>query len=178
MGDYDNLVAHVDSVLADVEEYARQIESGVYGRRQFGVAELDEDGVYVDHLVTVYADDEDDAYIAYRDRTGGIYLSRDMVDIVECHDNEFDEPTIVDDHGNETPISEWALSVEVKIGKPLQVWITLGGPNILIESEGYQNTRLEGHWWGQSVYRTGDAINTVFDYFVAYLYDTAPEEYK
>lgn len=89
-----------------------------------------------------------------------------------------DEPTITDENGNETQISEYALSVEVKLGKPLQVWLSFGGPNILIESTGYQNTRLEGHWGGESVYRSGQEVESVFDYLVADLWDSAPEEYK
>lgn len=167
MSDYENLVNQVDSVMEDIEEFARQIESGECGN-QWEIFNADGESVGM----ISGAGNEFDAlqnFSATKYVTGeGRYAER----------VEFDVPTIVDENGNETSIDDWALSVEVKIGKPLQVWISFGGPNILIESSGYQNTRLAGHWGGQSVYRSGSAVEAVFDYFVEDLYDNAPEEYK
>lgn len=91
----------------------------------------------------------------------------------------FDEPTIVDDYGNATPISEWPLAVEVKIGRPLSVLITAGGPHIEIAqdlSDG--GAKLAGYWGGERVYRHGPEMQTVLDYFTDSLYDEAPEDYK
>ena len=91
----------------------------------------------------------------------------------------FDEPTIVDDYGNATPISEWPLAVVVKIGQPLAVQITVGGPHIeIVQDISEGRAKLAGYWGGEKVYRHGSEFQTVLDYFVDSLYEEAPEEYK
>ena len=168
------LEQHVDYTAQTIAEYARQIESGEYGNRW---TVTDEDG---NEYVTI-ASDEDQA------RTNAISASElvdshGMVGDPEDWDIErdsFDEPTICDACGNESPIWEWPLSVEVKIGRPLAVVIGTGGPHIeIVQDLSGGGAKLAGYWGGEQVYRYGDEFQTVLDYFTDDLYEQAPEEYK
>lgn len=159
----DMLTKQVDYAAETIAEYARQIESGEYGNRWIVT---DEDG---NEVGTVIASDEDAETLREKSEEIGNTIERDS----------FDEPTIVDENGNESPISEWPLSVEVKIGRPLAVVIGTGGPHIEIVQElGAGGAKLAGYWGGEKVYRHGDEFQTVLDYFTDSLWDEAPEEYK
>lgn len=166
----DMLTKQVDYAAETIAEYARQIGSGEYGNR-WSVQSYDEP---VDHNYDdIIADSEEDAIAIAQERSGQSH------DNWEAERDSFDEPTIVDEYGNESPISEWPLSVEVKIGRPLAVVIGTGGPHIEIAQElGAGGAKLAGYWGGEKVYRHGDQFQTVLDYFTDDLYDQAPEEYK
>lgn len=164
----DMLTEHVDNVAETVAEYARQIESGEYGNVHT-VTNADDDSIEVKGAL----DDNEAMTKAFE---GG--MSGDWDDW-SVERNEFDEPTIVDDNGNEAGIYEWPLSVEVKIGRPLAVVIGTGGPHIEIVQEiGGGSAKLAGYWGGDRVYRHGPEFQTVLDYFTDDLYDQVPEEYK
>lgn len=159
------LAQQVDYAAETIAEYARQIESGEYGNRW---TITDEDG---NEVGTVIASDEDAEALREKSEEIGNTIERDS----------FDEPTIVDEYGNESPISEWPLSVEVRIGRPLAVVIGTGGPHIEIVqdlSEGGGGAKLAGYWGGEKVYRHGGQFQTVLDYMTDSLYDEVPEEYK
>ncbi len=163
----DMLTKNVEYVAETIAEYARQIESGEYGNRW---TIFDEDG---DELGTDIAPDEDTAVSGYNDvvKNGTVAFSATR--------DEFDEPTICDERGNESPISEYPLSVEVKIGRPLAVVIGTGGPHIeIVQDLSDGGAKLAGYWGGEKVYRYGDQYQTVLDYFTDSLWDEAPEEYK
>lgn len=131
----DMLNEHVDSVAETIREYARQIESGEYGRTH------DDDGNQLDNFA--------------------------------------DEPTIVDEYGNETPISEWPLEVVVKVGSPLAVVICTGGPHIeIVHDLSDGQAKLAGYWGGDRIYQHGTEFQTVLDYLTDAEYDAVPDEYK
>ncbi|ATS93046.1 hypothetical protein SEA_SUPERPHIKIMAN_208 [Mycobacterium phage Superphikiman] len=168
----DMLTGYVERAAETIREYARQIESGEYGNRWL-VQSYDEP---VDHNYDDIIADSEEAAIAIAQARSG-----------QSHDNweaerdtfEIGEPTIVDEYGNESPISEWPLSVEVKIGRPLAVVIATGGPHIEIAQDlSNGSAKLAGYWGGEQVYRYGGEFSTVLDYLTGPLYDEAPEEYK
>ena len=164
------LTANVESVAETIAEYARQIESGEYGNRW---TITDEDGNEYGTL----AIDEDSAFenAAESDSTGLTGKSEDWT----VERDSFDEPTICDEDGNTYPLYEWPLSVEVKIGRPLAVVITVGGPHIeIVQDLSNGSAKLAGYWGGEKVYRYGSEFQTVLDYFTDSLWDEAPEEYK
>ena len=159
----DRLTEHVESVAEMVREYARQIDSGRYGD-QWIVFYGNGDVASVDG--TVSAGDEDSAIAAFADEHGdGDYYAE-----LE----EADEPTV-----EETPISEWPLEVVVKVGRPLTVLITAGGPHIeIVHDLSDGSAKLAGYWGGEKVYRHGPEFQTVLDYLTDSLYDEVPEEYR
>lgn len=160
------LTNHIESAAEAIAEYARQIEACEYGNRWT---------VYSDENIeigTVLAENEDDAQDAAQTahpQAIGMWIERDS----------FDVPTICDDYGNTSPIDEWPLSVEVKIGRPLAVVIGTGGPHIeIVQDLSNGSAKLAGYWGGEKVYRYGPEFQTVLDYFTDALWDEAPEEYK
>lgn len=168
--DQELLDNQLKAVEETVKEYTRQIQSGDYGNRWL-VQSADEP---VDHNYDdIIAESEDEAIAKAQERSGQTH------DNWEAKRDEFDEPTIVDEYGNEEPISEWPLEVIVKIGRPLSVLITTGGPHIEIEhdlSDG--SAKLAGYWGGSKAFRYGKDYQTVLDYLTDSLYDEAPEEWK
>ncbi|AHB31596.1 hypothetical protein SEA_HOLT_140 [Mycobacterium Phage Holt] len=168
----DMLTKHVDYATETIREYARQIESGEYGNRW---TITDAEG----NSVTVIGSDESAALdSAYDTPERRLTLEGEAADW-DVERNEFDEPTIVDEYGNESPISEFPISVEVKIGRPLAVVIGIGGPNIeIVHDMSDGSAKLAGYWGGENVYRYGDEFQTVLDYLTDSLYDAAPEEWK
>lgn len=163
----DMLTGHVDRAAETIAEYARQIDAGEYGNR-WTVSDLETDEEHV-----IIAEDEDSAIAAVQDllpvKDHELFAERD----------EFDEPTICDANGNESPIYEWPLSIEVKIGRPLAVVIGTGGPHLeIVQDLSDGRAKLAGYWGGEQVYRHGDDFQTVLDYLTDSLYEEAPEEYK
>ena len=176
----DSFTGMIDHVAATVAEYAQQIDTGVYGRKMFEVYSADESDpdTVGDCLGTFAADDEDDAYTAYV-QSAGVFLPRELVDIEESDDGTCDEPTIVDDDGNHESIYDWPLEVVVKIGRPLAVVISTGGPHIeIVQDLGEGSAHLVGYWGGEKLIRHGSEFQTVLDYLTAYAWDEAPDEYK
>ncbi|AGS82498.1 hypothetical protein PBI_REDNO2_200 [Mycobacterium phage Redno2] len=164
----DMLTGYVERAAETVREYARQIESGEYGNVHT-VTNGDDDSIEVKGA-------QDDAEAMTKAFEGGLVGDWDDWSVER---NSFDEPTIVDDYGNESPISEWPLSVEVKIGRPLAVVIATGGPHIeIVQDLSNGSAKLAGYWGGEQVYRYGGEFSTVLDYLTGPLYDEAPEEYK
>lgn len=160
----DALTQQVDSVKEKIMEYARQIESGEYGNDW--IITRDDTG---DLVTSVYASSADEAI----EKSRMDQPPQDFEVTAEL-DGPNDEPTV-----DETPISEWPLSVEVKVGRPLAVVISTGGPHIEIVhdlSEG--SAKLAGYWGGEQVYRHGKEFQTVLDYFTDSLWDEVPDEYK
>lgn len=165
----DMLTEHVDNVAETIAAYARQIESGEYGNR-FTVTDID------GNERVVIADSGDSAYEIVNETNGNLTGEPDDWDVER---DEFDVPTICDDRGNESPIDEYPLSVEVKIGRPLAVVICTGGPHIeIVQDLSSGSAKLAGYWGGEQVYRHGSEFQTVLDYFTDPLWDDAPEEYK
>lgn len=163
------LTANVESVAETIAEYARQISSGEYGNRW---TVTDEDGSeYV-----VLADDEDAALA----RVVAEHVTNPLPEgDLSAERDEFDVPTIVDEYGNEESIDDWPLAVVVKIGQPLAVQLTVGGPHIeIVQDLSSGGAKLAGYWGGEKVYRHGSEFQTVLDYFTDALWDGAPEEYK
>lgn len=170
----------IDHVAATVAEYARQIDTGVYGRRMFDVFDDDQDSDdYGDCLGTFVADDEDDAYTAYV-QSAGFFLPRNLVAIEESDDGScLDVPTIVDDDGNHESIEDWPLEVVVKIGRPLAVVIGTGGPHIeIVQDLEDGSAKLAAYWAGHREFRHGPEFQTVLDYLTSWGLDEAPDEYK
>ena len=166
----DRLTEHVESVAEMVREYARQIDSGEYGNRWL-VQSYDEP---VDHNYDDIVADSENAAIAIAQERSAQYH-----DNWEAERDEFDEPTIWDERGNSTPISEWPLEVVVKVGRPLTVLITAGGPHIeIVHDLSDGSAKLAGYWGGEKVYRHGPEFQTVLDYLTDSLYDEVPEEYR
>lgn len=167
----ESLSATLDNVAETVAKYARQIQSGEYGNR-WTVTDHNGDERHVFDAI-----DDDDAFNTAR--TGTTFTSEEY-DEWTAERDDFDQPTIADENGNESAIDDWPLSVEVKIGRPLAVVIGTGGPHIEIVQDLSVDGRakLAGYWGGESVYRHGDVFQTVLDYFMDALYDEAPEEYK
>ncbi|AXC33647.1 hypothetical protein SEA_MICHLEY_92 [Mycobacterium phage Michley] len=175
----DVLTVYVERDAETIREYARQIESGEYGNRWIVT---DEEG----NEVATRANDADDALSLCADSPGDLVGT---VDEWTVERDSFDEPTIVDEHGDEFPISEWPLAVVVKIGQPLAVvvkigqplavQIAVGGPHIeIVQDLSNGSAKLAGYWGGEQVYRYGNEFQTVLDYLTGPLYDEAPEEYK
>ncbi|AEK08980.1 hypothetical protein PBI_HENRY_136 [Mycobacterium phage Henry] len=164
------LTEYVENAAETIREYARQIESAEYGNRW---TITDDDG---NQHVTI-ADSESSAYeIIVSENTTALTGEPDTW-VIEL--DEFDEPTIVDEYGNESPISEFPISVEVKIGRPLAVVIGTGGPHIeIVQDLSDGPAKLAGYWGSENVYRYGDEFQTVLDYLTDSLYDEAPEEWK
>jgi len=80
-----------------------------------------------------------------------------------------DEPTITDNYGNETPISEWPLDIVDERGKEFAVLIAYGGPNIWLTADGLSDARLVGYWGSETVTLWDDSarsFTTVLDYFI------------
>lgn len=80
-----------------------------------------------------------------------------------------DEPTITDNYGNETPISEWPLEIVDERGRAFAIVLTIGGPHIEITADGQRDARLVGYWGGETVTRYDDSdgsFATVLDYFI------------
>ena len=175
----DSFTRSIDHVEATVAEYARQIDSGVYGRKLFDIYSADESDpdTVGDLLGTFAADDEDDAYTAYV-QSSGIFIPRELVDIEE-YDGSCDEPTIVDDDGNHENIYDWPLEVVVKVGRPLAVVISTGGPHIeIVQDLSEGSAHLVGYWGGERLIRHGSEFQTVLDYLTDGLWDAAPDQYK
>ena len=168
----DMLTKQVEYAAETIAEYARQIKSGEY--EGMWSVELISDEAPEDEEPTIYtyrAVSEDDAYRAYRENHP-FYVPRENTDINVVE--SADEPTV-----DETPISEYPLSVEVKIGRPLAVVIGTGGPHIeIVQDLSDGSAKLAGYWGGEKVFRYGDDYQTVLDYFTDSLWDEAPEEYK
>ncbi len=161
----DMLTKHMESIRQDVEEYARQIESGEYGQRWEVV---NSDG---DTLGEVVASDEDQALDKAEFQWGE---TAEVAGLVLA-----DEPATTDEYGNDTPISEWPLSVEVKVGRPLTVLLCTGGPHIeIVHDLSDGPAKLAGYWGGEKVYMHGKEFQTVLDYLTDGLYDEVPEEWK
>src|SRR5690606_29366630 len=116
----DMLTGYVERAAETIRKYARQIDSGEYGNR-FTVTDDQTDDEHV-----IIAGDEDSAIAAVRDLIPGVVKDHELT----AERDSFDEPTICDENGNETSIEEWPLAVEVKIGRPLAVVISTGGPHI------------------------------------------------
>ncbi|QPO16802.1 hypothetical protein SEA_KASHFLOW_203 [Mycobacterium phage KashFlow] len=168
----DMLTGYVERAAETIREYARQIESGEYGNRW---TVTDSEGNVVTVCGATGSDALDSVYDTAEHRAAIVGEAEDW----EVERDLFDEPTIVDEYGNESPISEWPLSVEVKIGRPLAVVIGTGGPHIEIAQDlSNGSAKLAGYWGGERVYRYGDEFSTVLDYLTGPLYDEAPEEYK
>lgn len=166
-----NLIdGQLDAVAEDVAEYARQIESGEYGNR-WTVQSTREP---VDHnYADIIAADEEAAIAIAQERSGTDH------DDWEVERDSFDEPTIVDEYDNESNISEWPLEVVVRIGRPLSVLITSGGPHIeIVHDLSDGSAKLAGYWGGDKGFRYGSEYQTVLDYLTDSLYDEAPEEWK
>ncbi len=161
----DMLTKQVDGTAETIREYARQIESGEYGQTWIVT---DEDG-------------EEHEIVGATDEAMAIDLAYNLQSVrgESAEHVQADEPTISDGYGNHSSIDEWPLAVVVKIGQPLAVQITVGGPHVEIAqdlSDG--RAKLAGYWGGEKVYRHGSEFQTVLDYFVDSLYEEAPEEYK
>lgn len=167
MSDQELIDNELKAAESTVQEYARQIESGDYGNRW-----------------TVTDPDGNEHVVISEDAGGAVSLAQKGHNIAdddhwEAERDEFDEPTIVDNYGNEQPISEWPLEVVVKIGRPLSVLITFGGPNIeIVHDLSDGSAKLAGYWGGEKAFRYGKEYQTVLDYFTDSLYDEAPEEWK
>ena len=165
----DMLTKNVEYVADTIAEYARQIEAGEYGNRY---TVTDEDG----NEITTRAQNEDDALALVQASPGNLVGELDDWTVER---DEFDVPTIVDEYGNEESIDDWPLAVVVKIGQPLAVQLTVGGPHIeIVQDLSNGSAMLAGYWGGEKVYRYGSEFQTVLDYFTDALWDEAPEEYK
>jgi hypothetical protein len=162
-----DLELQLDHRLEQAREFARQIESGEYGN-QWTVRNGEGDEI----ADAVIADHEDEALEV-------VGRNWNVEDDWEAERNDFDEPTIVDECDNHERLSEWPLEVVVKIGRPLAVLLTVGGPYVAIEQDLSDGAaKLIGHWGGESKVRRDAALQTVLDYFTDDIYDMAPEEYK
>lgn len=151
------LMAQMESVSDDIREYARQIESGKHGNRW---TVTDEDGNEYGTL----ADDERKAHEnAVESADTG--LTGDPGNW-EVERDEFDEPTIVDEYGNESPISERPLAVVDERGRQFVVVISTGGPHIEVTADRNQRAYLAGYWGGEKATLHGDHFDTFLDYFV------------
>src|SRR5690349_15526194 len=101
----DMLTRQVDHVAETIAEYARQIESGEYGNR-WTVQSADDP---VDRSIAgVIAPTEFDAIEIAESR----FTDGETEDWVAERD-EFDEPTICDERGNDMLINDWPLAVVV-----------------------------------------------------------------
>lgn len=166
-----DLEAMIDGTRETIAEFARQIDAGEYGNRWTveNVEHEDLPGTW-----TVLADNEDSAI----EQVQALVLNPPD-DGWLAERVPFDEPTICDVRGNELSIDDWPLEVVVKIGRPLAVVIGTGGPHIeIVHDIGDGRAKLAGYWGGERVYRHGDDMQTVLDYFTDPLWDEAPEEYK
>lgn len=183
------LTANVESVAETIAEYARQISSGEFKSRTevINLSQTVGDAEFFEALRSwmvradvIDGDDLDENYPELSDleqalEDDGYELDDDTVYRVR----EFDVPTIVDEYGNEESIDDWPLAVVVKIGQPLAVQLTVGGPHIeIVQDLSNGSAKLAGYWGGEKVFRHGDQFQTVLDYFTDALWDEAPEEYK
>ncbi|MBS4102390.1 hypothetical protein [Tsukamurella paurometabola] len=150
----DMLNETIDGTAADIAEYARQIESGEYGNTW---TVRDGDGNEV--ADNVIADDADSALEIVGEKWN-------VGDDWEAERNEFDTPTIVDDHGNETSIDEFPLEIVDERGKDFAVVIGTGGPHIEVTASGDGTAHLAGYWSSETVMRHGDQFDTFLDYFI------------
>lgn len=159
----DSLRNNLTSVANTIAEYARQIQSGTYPTKYVIWHETpDMDG---DTIVgEVWATEESDAVAAWENAgntfTDSHYVTEDETD---------DEPTIRDNYGNASPISEWPLDIVDERGKEFAVLITYGGPNIWLTADGLSDARLVGYWGGEPVTLWDDSagsFTTVLDYFI------------
>lgn len=155
----------IDHVAATVAEYERQIISGEYGRSWIVTDESGEEHVVLD------AGDESSAIELAFNLFG---VRGDSAEHVQS-----DEPTIVDDDGNHESIEDWPLEVVVKVGRPLAVVISTGGPHIeIVQDLGGGSAKLAAYWTGHREFRHGPEFQTVLDYLTSYLWDEAPDQYK
>ena len=161
----ESFQSSIDHVAATVAEYARQIDTGEYGRTWTVTDENGEEHVVLD------AGDESSAIELAFNLFG---VRGDSAEHVQSN-----EPTIVDADGNPESIDDWPLEVVVKIGRPLAVVICTGGPHIEIVQElGEGRAKLAAYWAGHREFRHGPEFQTVLDYLTSYLWDEAPDYYK
>lgn len=144
------LAKQVEGTADTIAQYVAQIESGEYGNR-WDIYNSDDD-----RIGTVFLTDEDAERLRERSEEIGNRIERD----------EFDEPTIADEYGNESPISEYPLEIVDERGREFAVVITVGGPHIEVVADGGQNARLVGYWGGETVTYHGDVYSTFLDYFI------------
>lgn len=147
-----------------IAEYARQIQSGNYPVRYVIWQETpDMDG---DTIVgEAWATEESDAIAAWENAGNATFTDSHYV----TDDETDDEPTIRDDYGNASPISEWPLEIVDERGKEFAVIITTGGPHIELVAHGLSDARLVGYWGGETVTLWDDSVGsftTVLDYFI------------
>lgn len=162
------LQEQINHRLEQAIEYARQIQLGEYSNVW---TVFDENDSEVADNVLATGEFEALSKIAETWETNGDWRAEPQ---------SFDEPTIVDDYGNEESIYDWPLELVVKIGRPLAVVLTVGGPYVAIEQNvsGWGGALLVGHWGLEKIQRGHDALQTVLDYLTQDLWDEAPEEYK
>lgn len=156
----DMLYSQLQNVSATIEAYASQIESGRYGRQLYEVAVVNPGEDDEPSFGPYAADDEDDAYTAYRE-SEGFYLPRSEVDIVAMDEYNADEPTVDD-----TPIYDYPLEVVDERGRPFAVVIGTGGPHIEVTADGSYSASLVGYWGGVRVELSGSHFDTFLDYFI------------
>lgn len=159
----DSLRNNLAGVAETIAEYARQIRSGDYPTRYVIWQETpDMDG---DTIVgEIWSTKESDAIESWENAgntfTDDHYVTEDETD---------DEPTVRDDRGNGTPISEWPLDIVDERGREFAVLITYGGPNIWLTADGLSDARLVGYWGGETVTLWDDSVGSftaVLDYFI------------
>lgn len=153
----ERLTAQMERVSDDIREYVRQLESGEYGNRWL-VQSYDDP---VDHNYDdIIAGSESDALAIAQKRSGQSH------DNWEVDRDSFDEPTLVDDYGNEARLSEYPLEVVDERGRQFAVVISTGGPHIEVTADGDQRAYLVGYWGGEKVTSHGDHFDTFLDYFI------------
>ena len=61
---------------------------------------------------------------------------------------------------------EYPLEVVDERGRNFAVVLTVGGPHIEIEAEGYSRPALKGYWAGERMTLTDDVFDRVLDWFI------------
>ena len=165
-----------DKYRNEVREFARQIESGRYLSPGFWTVR-DETGDAVCSLLELSGDDETEALKRYANLNFGGMVPAGYT--VEFGDTEYDEPTITGDEGP-VSISEWSsvAPIELRVGRPVQVWLEVGSPDVLIESDLCTYANLDCYHAGIRCRRTGPEVKVVLDYLISPLLEMVPEDYR
>ncbi|QDM56014.1 hypothetical protein SEA_TRAX_134 [Gordonia phage Trax] len=164
------LIENMESAKARLQAYAEQIESGVYVTREsvidlsayFGASFFQEAKAWMERKGWDEAADFDPSDEFAADALDEILESYGMESDEGAiwERTEHDEPTV-----DETPISEFGLDLVIKIGRPIELLITVGGPYIAVEHDLSENSaRLVGAWGGDKHTLHDASFETVLDY--------------
>lgn len=159
----NDLRAILTAIADDIAEYARQIQSGNYPT-EYVIWRESPDNVGDTIAGEIWTTKESDAIAAW-ENAGNTFTDSHYVT-----ENDADnEPTIRDNYGNASPISERPLEIVDERGRAFAIVLTTGGPHIEITADGQRDTRLIGYWGGETVTLyddTAGSFATVLDYFI------------